>query len=240
MAEVTLTAQQKKLAQEFDRKQAEEAARQQHNLEMLGLLDKECENIAKFLKNKVKLRPTLLMDQITLGASKKDVDMPIDYFLGKDIHFIIITHRKEILAIAKEIQARRDLHGLEKIEDSMHLLGVLANFKKVVKLAPHHLQYPDPKASDARRPKRVEILPDNQQIIETGGFYMFTVKTNTFKRALLLGLGVVLGMLVLLWRVWPMWLRIGVWYASYYLAVTLVSLFNELTFLLRSQLQSSA
>lgn len=52
---------------------------------------------------------------------------------------------------------------------------------------------------------------------------MFTVKTNTFKRALLLGLGVVLGLLVLLWRVWPMWLRIGVWYCSYYLAVSLVS-----------------
>lgn len=52
---------------------------------------------------------------------------------------------------------------------------------------------------------------------------MFTVKTNTFKRALLLGVGVVLGLLVLLWRVWPMWMRIGVWYASYYLAVSLVS-----------------
>lgn len=110
----------------------------------------------------------------------------------------------------------------------MHLLGVLANFKKLVKLAPHHLQYPDPKAADARRPKRVEILPDNQQIIETGGLYMFTVKTNTFKRGLFLGLGIVLGMLVLLWRVWPTWLRIGVWYVSYYLAVTLVSFLDKL------------
>lgn len=69
----------------------------------MGLLDKDCENIAKFLKNKVKLRPTLLLDQVKFNGSKKDVDMPVDYFLGKDIHFTIITHRKEILALAKEI-----------------------------------------------------------------------------------------------------------------------------------------
>ena len=59
--------------------------------------------------------------------------------------------------------------------------------------------------------------------METGGIYMFTVKTNTMKRVLWLTVGVILGMLVLLWRVWPLWVKIGVWYASYYLAVVLVS-----------------
>lgn len=43
---------------------------------------------------------------------KKQIDMPVDYFLGKDIHFTILTHRKEILALAKEIHARKDLNGL--------------------------------------------------------------------------------------------------------------------------------
>ena len=175
------------------------------------------------MKTKVKLRPTLLMHEIAKGGGKKEVDMPIDYFLGKDIHFTIINHRKEILAMAKELVARKNLNGLEKIEDSLQLLGILANFKKLVKLYPHRLQYPDPNASDAKRPKRVEIPPENMQIMETGGIYMFTVKTNTMKRALFLGLGVIVGMLVLLWRVWPMWLKIGVWYASYYLMVILVS-----------------
>ena len=187
------------------------------------MLDKDCENIAKFLKSKVKLRPTLLMHKIVNGAKEKEVDMPVDYFLGKDIHFTIINHRKEILPLAKEIQARKNLNGLEKIEDSLHLLGILSNFKKLVKLAPHRLQYPDPTASDAKRPKRVEIPPENLQVMETGGIYMFTVKTNTMKRVLWLTVGVILGMLVLLWRVWPLWVKIGVWYASYYLAVVLVS-----------------
>lgn len=131
-------------------------------MHIYNLLDKDCDNIAKFLKNKVKLRPTLLMQELHVGANRKEVDMPIDYFLGKDIHFTILTHRKEILALAKEIVARKDLNGLEKIEDSMHLLGILLNFKKLVKLGPHHLQYPDPKASDAKRPKRVEILHPSQ------------------------------------------------------------------------------
>lgn len=92
-----------------------------------------------------------------------------------------------------------------------------------MKVAPHRLQYPDPKAPDARRPKRIEVLPDAKQIIEEAGMYMFTVKTNTFKRALFLSIAVVLGFLVLLWRVWPIWLRVGVWYACYYLAIALVS-----------------
>lgn len=97
-------------------------------------------------------------------------------------------------------------------------------FRKFVKVAPHHLQYPDPKAADAKRPKRVEIVNEGPQSMpEPGGMYMFTVKTNTFKRALFLGIAVVLGFLVLLWRVWPIWLRVGVWYVSYYLALALVS-----------------
>jgi hypothetical protein len=41
-----------------------------------------------------------------------DTDMPVDYCLGKDIHFTVISHRQEILAMAKEIQKRVDMKGL--------------------------------------------------------------------------------------------------------------------------------
>lgn len=94
-------------------------------------------------------------------------------------------------------------------------------------MIPHHLTYPDPKANDAKRPKRIEVVHVSRQFIEAGGMYMFTVKTNTFKRNLYLGLFIVILLLVLLWRVWPTWLRIGVWYVSYYLAIGLVSLMKE-------------
>jgi hypothetical protein len=85
------------------------------------------------------------------------------------------------------------------------------------------MQYPDLKAAEAKRPKRVEILPIEKQQIEAGGMYMFTVKTNNMKRAIYLAIAVVLGIGVLMWRVWPIWLRLGVWYVSYYLCIALVS-----------------
>lgn len=69
---------------------------------------------------------------------------------------------------------------------------------------------------------------------------MFTVKTNSGKRTLWLGLGIIIAFAVLLFRVWPQWLRVGVWYVSYYLLVSLVRniFFIYLINYFRSQLQS--
>jgi len=53
--------------------------------------------------------------------------------------------------------------------------------------------------------------------------YIFTVKTNNGRRSLWLALGVIVCFAVLLFRVWPMWLRVGVWYVSYYLCVSLIA-----------------
>jgi hypothetical protein len=41
----------------------------------------------------VKLRPTLLIQNLRVGMTSKEVDMPIDYCLGKDIHFIVLSRR---------------------------------------------------------------------------------------------------------------------------------------------------
>ena len=86
--------------------------------------------------------------------------MPVDYCLGKDIHFTVISHRQEILAMAKEIQKRVDMKGLQSIEDSINLLDGLLKFKKLVKVGPSRMTYPDPKAADAKRPKKVDVLPE--------------------------------------------------------------------------------
>jgi hypothetical protein len=149
--------------------------------------------------------------------------MPIDYCLGKDLHYTVISNRKEILGMIKSKQTIEQLEGLETIAGSVTLLSFIAQHKKLFKVQPYRLQYPDPRAPDAKRPKRVEILPQEQQIIEPGGMWMFNVTQSSFKRNLYFALGCVALFLVLLWRVWPVWLRIGVWYVSYYLCIVLVS-----------------
>ena len=85
--------------------------------------------------------------------------MPVDYCLGKDIHFAVLTHAKEILAMAKTIQQQRDLNGLKKIEDSVLLLSFLTQLNKFATLVPHRMSYPDRNAAEAKRPKRVEMPP---------------------------------------------------------------------------------
>lgn len=39
--------------------------------EIMNVVEKECEAIAKFIKEKVKLRPTLVMYKVPLGKGKK-------------------------------------------------------------------------------------------------------------------------------------------------------------------------
>lgn len=71
----------------------------------------------------MKLRPTLVMYKVNVpGKGDRDVDMPVDYCLGKDIHFTILSHKKELMAMAKNINQHTSLNGLETLEDSIHLL----------------------------------------------------------------------------------------------------------------------
>jgi hypothetical protein len=144
-------------------------------------------------------------------------------YLGKDIHFTVLTHAKELLKMCPFIQEKQTLNDLSKIEDSVMLLTILKEMGKLVKLYPHRMTYPDPNSLEAKRPKKVEIPPKEYQNIQGGGMYMFTVKTNAGKQYLWLALMIFAAFFFLLFRVWPEWLRVGVWYVSYYMLVLLVS-----------------
>jgi hypothetical protein len=139
---------------------------QEENQKLMELIEKECEHIAKFLKERVKLRPTLLMitDQI-LNGKMVNQDLSVDYCLGKDIHFTVLMHAKELLGMSKSIQKMQNLNGLVKIEDSVVLLSVLLRFNKFTFVIPFRTMYPNPKAPDAKRPKRVEIPPKEYQMV---------------------------------------------------------------------------
>jgi small-conductance mechanosensitive channel len=102
MVDLSVSEKQRQLAQEFEKQQQKMQEDYQQKLEIYNVCEKEAEAISKFLKEKVKLRPTLVMYKMAVaGKGEKEVDMPVDYCLGKDIHFTVLTHRKEILAMAK-------------------------------------------------------------------------------------------------------------------------------------------
>lgn len=84
------------------------------------------------------------MRKMDMGASVGEKDFNIDYFLGKDIHFTVLTHAKELLKMCPFIQEKQTLNDLSKIEDSVMLLTILKEMGKLVKLYPHRMTYPDP------------------------------------------------------------------------------------------------
>lgn len=58
--------------------------------------------------------------------------------------------------------------------------------------------------------------------VSEGGFYIFNVPKNAGKAYFWLGLMIAIALFFLLFKVWPEWLRIGVWYISFYLLCALI------------------
>ena len=146
------------------------------------------------------------------------------WLLGKDIHFCILSNADEIIKMCPKINQTSNLNGLKHLQDSVLLLGVLIQLKKMDRVIPHMMTYNDPKAAEAKKPKIVQKLPPEHMAVTPHGFYIFTMESSGYKTYLWLGFMVFLAFFFLLFRVWPEWLRLAVWYISWYILVFLVSL----------------
>ena len=122
-----------------------------------------------------------------------------------------------------KINQKSPLNNLQHLQDSVLLLGILIQLKKMDRVIPHMMTYSDPKAPEAKRPKLVQKLPPEHMAVTPHGFYIFTMESSGYKQFLWLGIMVFLAFFFLLFRVWPEWLRLAVWYISWYLLVFLVS-----------------
>lgn len=86
---------------------------------------------------------------------------------------------------------------------------------------PHN--YSDRNTDEARkRPKFVSIVADEYQLATSEGFLVYLVAESDFKQKLYLFGAIALLMFFLLFRVWPEWLRLVVWYISWYFLVFLI------------------
>ena len=101
----------------------------------------------------------------------------------------------------------------------------LIKFGVMNRIIPNRLQYPDPKDPAAKKPKSCEVVPMQHMAVSHTGLYIFTVEgVGKMKTQMWLFLAVFLAFFFLLFRVWPEWLKLGVWYISWYTLVFLVSL----------------
>lgn len=128
------------------------------------------------------------------------------------------------MGMIKNISQRCELNNLEKIEDSVQLCLILFQLKKMTRVIPYRQLYPDPRAKEAQKPKQIQSAPADQQIVGATGMYMWINREQSSWRFVYLAL-VVFGLFFfLLFRVWPEWLRIGVWYVSWYMLVFLIGM----------------
>jgi hypothetical protein len=108
---------------------------------------------------------------------------------------------------------------LEKLDDSIKLgqlfidYKLLTPFEKIPGLD-----------SDAKKryPKfLMPAKPVNSKFSEKG-FYMWNIPKPRGKLAFFLFLGVIIVIAFMLFSIWPLWLKIGLWYFSFYTLIILV------------------
>ena len=141
------------------------------------------------------------------------------------MHFNIITNAVEILKICRTINKCYGLNNLKTVEDSVRLCLVMVQCRKMIRVMPLRSVYPDPLAPSAKRPKYVQPL--GEQVVGAAGIYMFINQEGGIKQYLMLALVIGLAFFFLLFKVWPEWLRVVVYYISWYLLVALVSLHHD-------------
>lgn len=155
MAEIT--EKQRKLAAEWEENKKREAAAMQAKKENLLACDAEAEKVTKYLSGlNLKMRKTILAVK-GLNQQKQQIEKTysIEYVLGKDIHFAILSNAKDILKMCPKINSMQSLNGLQHLNDSVMLLGILIQLKKMDRVIPHMMTYSDPKAPEAKKPKIV-------------------------------------------------------------------------------------
>jgi len=122
------------------------------------------------------------------------------------------------------MDAHKSLNGLAGVADSCNLIGGLISFNIMNRVVPNRMQYTKPDDPGAKKPKSCEILPLEHMQVGPTGFYIFQVQEDYAKlrTTLWLVLCVGLAFFFLLFRVWPEWLKLGVWYLSWYTLCFLV------------------
>ena len=138
---------------------------------------------------------------------------------------MVMQHRDEVLKLIPTLVSK-DPNGFNSFKEVHNVTSLVTNMvvlEGMVRVIPHPMHYPSPKAPDYQKPKMLQVAPQNWQIGTADGFYMWPKKEAGWKTYLWLGAFVFLAFFFLLFRVWPEWLRLGVWYVSWYLLVFLVS-----------------
>ncbi len=115
----------------------------------------------------------------------------------------------------------KNISSLDKIEDSIRLGNLFVQHGIVTCLGRDHRQ-----EAEAKKKYPKHVLPMNaaNQRMTEKYFYMWNIERSSGKLAFMLILVILLVVAFLLFNIWPLWLKIGLWYFSFYLLMLLVNI----------------
>jgi hypothetical protein len=120
--------------------------------------------------------------------------------------------------ILKKFKLIKAIPTIEKLDDSLKLMQLLMMFRLLIPLE-RHPQYQDELKKKWPRHLMIARAP----IFGPKGFYMFQLPKSHKKLAILLTIGIIVVIAFMLFSIWPLWLKIAIWYVSFYTLVFLVS-----------------
>ena len=113
------------------------------------------------------------------------------------------------------------------LKDSIKLGQLFIDYKLIIPFEK------DPRKEEEAKKKWPKFLvparPTSGRFAEKG-FYSWNIPKPRGKLALFLFIGVLIAIAFMLFHLWPMWLKIGIWYFSFY---TLIFLVNQPSLLIR-------
>lgn len=134
--------------------------------------------------------------------------------IGDNFHQVVLENKEEIMSNFKDVKA---ISQLEKLEDSIKLGQLFMDYKLLLALDRH------PRIeSELKKKYPKHLVPTNAKFSDKG-FYSWNIPKPKGKLALLLFLGIMIVIAFMLFSIWPLWVKIGLWYFSFYTLIVLVT-----------------
>eukprot|EP00347_Sterkiella_histriomuscorum_P004222 403361278 len=140
----------------------------------------------------------------------------VDYFRGDNFHQVVGENKAEILGKFKEIKT---LTSLDTMEDQIKLGQMFIDFKLLIPLE-RHVHGAD--EGKKKYPKHLGPCRPQAWKMTDKGFYAWNTPKPIQKLAILLVIGVIITFAFMCFSIWPLWLKIGIWYFSFYTLIVLM------------------
>ena len=141
------------------------------------------------------------------------------YFRGVNFHIAVLQAGKEILKLIPTLVKDGEIKELNTMEDSIRLGQYMIVYRNILQLKkdPRIVQ-----AGNEKTPKYVVPAPPQQPMGDKGIYMVMEPEGGDKYQYVYLGLIIIAVLACMCFRLWPLWLKKGIWYISFYLLVFLV------------------